>query len=165
MKSAIALALAMLFVCSSCSTGPVVKKDPDVNLAGYHYYQWVTQDQVGYLRLNNPDIDYITGYVRTVRKPGVEDRVRPLVEQVRQRPPFHQLHGEIGPPIRECAQLVDRHDPWMLQLAANLGLLDEPANKIGLVAVRLEQHLDRQVSTEVNSVRNNGPELIEPLAR
>ena len=31
-------------------------------------------------------------------------------EQVGQRPPFHQLHGEERPPVGEGPQLVDRHD-------------------------------------------------------
>ena len=37
----------------------------------------------------------------------------------------------------------------MLQLAADLGFLDEPADQVGLVAVRLEQDLDGQVAAEV----------------
>ena len=37
----------------------------------------------------------------------------------------------------------------MLQLAADLGLLDEAADQLGLVAVRLEQDLHGQVAAEV----------------
>src|SRR5271167_4766596 len=49
-----------------------------------------------------------------------------LRQQRRQRPALHQLHREIGPAVGEGAQLIDRHDPWVLKLAADLGLLDEP---------------------------------------
>ncbi len=44
---------------------------------------------------------------------------------------------------------VNRHNPRMLQLAADLGFLDEPADQFRLLLVRLEQDLDRQVAAEV----------------
>ena len=62
---------------------------------------------------------------------------------------MHQLHREVGPAVGEGAQLVDRHDPRVLELAADLGLLDEAADQLGLVAVCLEQDLDGQVAAEV----------------
>ena len=60
-----------------------------------------------------------------------------------------QLHGEIGPAIGEGAQLVDRHDAGVLELAADLGLLDEAADQFGLVLVALEQDLHGQVAAQV----------------
>ena len=38
----------------------------------------------------------------------------------------------------------------MLQLAADLRLLDEPAHDFGIALVRLQQHLDRQLSAQVD---------------
>ena len=72
---------------------------------------------------------------------GLEDREEPrqvvrrgwaLREQRRQRPAFDQLHGEVGPAVGEGAELVDRHDAGVLELAADLRLLDEPATISGL---------------------------------
>ena len=40
-------------------------------------------------------------------------------------------------------------DPGVLELAADLGLLDEPADHLGVVAVLLPDHLDGQVAAEV----------------
>ncbi len=62
---------------------------------------------------------------------------------------LHQLHREIGPAVGEGAQLVDRHNAGMLELAADLGLLHEPAHQLGLVLVALEQDLHRQVAAQV----------------
>ena len=72
-----------------------------------------------------------------------------LRQQRRQRPPLHQLHREIGPAVGERAQLVDRHDAGMLELAADLRFLHEPPHQLGLLLVALEQDLDRQVAAEV----------------
>ncbi len=60
-----------------------------------------------------------------------------------------QLHREVGPSIGEGPQLVDRDDPRMLELSADLRLLDEPTDHVGLVAVLLTQHFDGQVAPQI----------------
>ena len=77
-------------------------------------------------------------------------RARPFAEQGGQGPPLDQLHGEIRATVGESPQLVDRHDPRMLQLAADLRLLDEPPHHLGIALVRLQQHLDRQLPAQVD---------------
>ena len=62
---------------------------------------------------------------------------------------LHQLHREERPTVLEAAQLIDRDDPRMLQLAADLGFLNETADQTRIVAVLLEQDLDGQVPAEV----------------
>ena len=59
----------------------------------------------------------------------------------RKRLPFHQLHGEERPAVGKRAELVDRHDAGVLKLAADLGLLDEPVDQVGPVAVLVEEDL------------------------
>ena len=87
------------------------------------------------------------------QEPGmVARRVGPLGQDLGQGPAFDQLHGEVGATVGEGAQLVDRDDAGVLQLAADLGLLDEPADKLGLVAVRFQKHLHGEVSAEVGVV-------------
>ena len=49
--------------------------------------------------------------------------------------PFDQLHGEVRPAVAEGAQLVDRHDPRVLQLAADLRLFHEPPDQVGICRV------------------------------
>ena len=69
-----------------------------------------------------------------------------------------QLHREVGTAVAEGAQLVNGHDAGMLQLAGDLGFLDEAANHVGLVAMRFEQNLHRQVATKVGiAALENGP--------
>ena len=58
-----------------------------------------------------------------------------LGQQRGQGAALDQLHGEVGPAVGEGAQLVDRDDAGVLELAADLGLLDEPADQLGVVAV------------------------------
>ncbi len=70
-------------------------------------------------------------------------------QQRRQRPAPDQLHREVGPAVGEGAQLVHRHDAGVLELTADLRLLDEPAHQLGLVLVALEQDLDGQVAAQV----------------
>ena len=60
-----------------------------------------------------------------------------------------QLHREEGPEVGEGAQLVDRHDAGVLELAADLGLLDEAADHVGVVAEVVAQHLEGDVAAEV----------------
>ena len=50
--------------------------------------------------------------------------------------------------VGQRAQLVDRHHAGMLELAADLRLLDEPVDQVGPLAVLVEQDLQRQVAAE-----------------
>ncbi len=60
-----------------------------------------------------------------------------------------QLHGEVGATVGEGAQLVDRDDAGVLELAADLRLLDEAADEGGVVPVLLQEDLDGEVASEV----------------
>ncbi len=60
-----------------------------------------------------------------------------------------ELHRDEQPAVGEASQLVDRRDPGVLELAADLGFLDEPAHHLGVVAVLLPDHLDGEVPAEV----------------
>jgi hypothetical protein len=51
----------------------------------------------------------------------------------------HELHGEVDPAVRVQAQLVDGHDVGVLELAGDLGLLDEPFDPFGILLA--EDHL------------------------
>ncbi len=66
-----------------------------------------------------------------------------------ERVPFHQLHAEERPAVAQGAHLVDRHDAGVLELAADLRLLDEPADHVGIVAEVLAEDLQRDVAPEV----------------
>ena len=92
-------------------------------------------------------------------EPGqVVARVLPLAQEGGQGAALDQLHGKVGAAVAKGAQLVHRDDPGVLQLAADLGLLDEPADEVGLVAVLLQQHLDGQVAAEVGvAALEDGP--------
>ena len=64
----------------------------------------------------------------------VVGRVLPVGQQRGQGAALDQLHREEGPAVGEGAQLVDRHDARVLELAADLRLLDEAADQLGVVA-------------------------------
>jgi hypothetical protein len=91
----------------------------------------------------------------------LEDRDQPLAvragvlalgEQRRQRAPLDELHREEGPLVLHRAELVHRHDARMLQLAADLRLLDEALHDLGPVGEALVEHLDRDVAPEIRVV-------------
>ena len=63
--------------------------------------------------------------------------------------PLTSFMAKYGRRSVEGAQLVDRDHAGVLQLAGDLGLLDEPADQVGVVAMLLEQDLDGQVTAEV----------------
>ena len=84
------------------------------------------------------------------QEPGqVGRRVRPAPEQVGQGPALHQLHAEERPPVGEGAQLVDRDHAGVLELAADLRLLNEPSDQVAVVAEVLAEDLDRDVAADV----------------
>jgi hypothetical protein len=59
----------------------MVKKDSEIELARYHTFQWLTQNQVRELRLEDPYTNDVTSApVRVVIRPELESRIRPLVE-------------------------------------------------------------------------------------
>ena len=71
------------------------------------------------------------------------------LQQRRQGAAPDELHRDEQPAVGEASQVVDRRDPGVLELAADLGLLDEPADHLGVVAVLLPDHLDGEVPAEV----------------
>ena len=73
-----------------------------------------------------------------------------LRQQCRQGSALDQLHGEVWTPVGKCAQLVDRHDTRMLQLAADLRFLDKAVQDVGIAVVRLEHDLDGQVTAQID---------------
>ena len=73
------------------------------------------------------------------------------LEQRRQGTPPDELHRNEQTAVGKAPELVDRDDPGVLKLAANLGLLDETAHHLGLVTVLLPNHLDGEVPAEVES--------------
>ena len=77
-------------------------------------------------------------------------RVLAVLQQRGQGPAPDQLHRDVEPAVGKLAQLVDRDDPRVLELAADLRLLDEPADHLGVVAVLFQDDLDGQVAAEVD---------------
>ncbi len=99
-------------------------------------------------------------------------RILAAGQQLGQRVPLDQLHAEERPAIAEGAHLVDRHDPRVLQLAADLRLLDEPADHVGVIAEILAEHLQGHVAAEVRvaSLEHrahaaSGDLAVDPVAR
>src|SRR5262249_25715635 len=59
-----------------------------------------------------------------------------------------QLHAEERPVVGERPQLVDWHHTGVLQLPADLRLLDEATNQVAVIAKLLAEHLDRHFAIE-----------------
>ena len=79
-------------------------------------------------------------------------------QERRQRAAPHQLHRDEQPAVGQPAQLVDRHDARVLELPADLRLLDESPDHLGVVAMFLADHLDGQVAAEVEvAALEDGP--------
>ena len=60
-----------------------------------------------------------------------------------------QLHAEEGAAVGEGSELVDRDDAGVLELAADLGFLDEAAGHVGVVAVVVAEDLEGDLAVEV----------------
>ena len=77
-------------------------------------------------------------------------RVRPAFEQGRQGAATDQLHRDVETGVGEPAQLVNRDDARVLELAGDLRLLDEATDHLGAVAVLLEDDLDGHVAADID---------------
>ena len=71
------------------------------------------------------------------------------LEQLGQGVALDQLHGEEGPAVGEGAQLVDGDDAGVLELAADLRLLDEPSDHVRIIAEVVAEDLQSHVASEV----------------
>ncbi len=74
--------------------------------------------------------------------------VGPLDKQLGQGPPLDQFHGDVGPVAFEQAELVDRHDARMLELASDPRLGQEPSAQGRVAFAALAEQLDRHVPAE-----------------
>ena len=67
--------------------------------------------------------------------------------------PFTSFMAKNGRPSATEPELVDGHDAGVLELAADLRLLDEPLQDVGPGGVLLAQDLERDVAAEVRVAR------------
>ena len=51
--------------------------------------------------------------------------------------------------VGQRAQIIHRHHARVLELAADLGLLEEPFDQVELIAMLIEQDLEGQVAAQV----------------
>src|SRR5262249_14861672 len=70
-------------------------------------------------------------------------------EERGERAALDELHREIGTARALEAEVVDGHDAGVLELAADLRLLDESIEDRGVAEVVLAQELHRDVAAEV----------------
>ena len=75
--------------------------------------------------------------------------VGPLLQQGGEGPALDQPHREVGPQVGIEPQLIHREDAGMLELAADLGLLDEPLDHRRVPGMARVEHLHRDVPAEV----------------
>ena len=78
----------------------------------------------------------------------IRGRIGPSLEQSIEGLSFDQLHGEERLARAVRAQFIDRHQPRMLQLPADLRLFVKAAHGPALVAVVRQQHLQSQVTPQ-----------------
>ncbi len=72
--------------CAIGSVGPMTdQKDPTLDLTRAKTYKWLDQDGALALRLQNPDLDFITKAVRIEKSPILEERIRPAFESALQK--------------------------------------------------------------------------------
>ena len=104
----------------------------------------------------------------------VVDGIGPLLQQRREASPLDQPHREVGPQVGIEPQFVYRKDAWVLELPADLRLLDEPADQRWIAGAAGVQNLHRDVAAEVGvtalkhdthlATRDLAEELIPPLS-
>jgi len=74
---------------------------------------------------------------------------RAVLQHGRERLSANELHREVGTAVRLQAQAVDRHDAGVLELAADLRLLQEALHHLRIVGVPGSQHLERHTAAQV----------------
>ena len=79
---------------------------------------------------------------------AVGRRVGPAFEQLVEGLALDQLHGQERPAVGQRAEVVNRRDGGVLQLAGDAGLVGEAAGRPGFGAVLLLQHLDGDFAAE-----------------
>ena len=84
-------------------------------------------------------------------RPGRRRTPSASARELRKGPALDQLHREVRAVVGEGAQLVDRHDARVLELAGDLRLLDEAADHLGAVAEVVAEDLDGQVAPRSGS--------------
>ena len=72
-----------------------------------------------------------------------------LRKQLGKSLPLDEFHAEKRALICKLTKLIDRGDAWMLQLTTNLSFLHKTANHVRLVLLGVQQHFDRQVTTQI----------------
>ena len=105
-------------------------KAPTITFAGFRS-RWMTPVGVGV-----PDrLAHLLEHRQ--EPPAVGRRVGPLLEQLVERPPLDELHRQERPAVGQGADLVDRRDAGVLELAGDPRLVEEPAGgeRVGGVAV------------------------------
>jgi hypothetical protein len=80
---------------------------------------------------------------------AVVRRILALLKQRGERAPLDELHREERPAVRLQAEAVDRNDSGVLELRANLRLLDESLEHLRLVRLLLAQQLQGDVAAQV----------------
>ena len=74
-------------------------------------------------------------------------------EELGQRLPFDEFHGEVRPFVSKKTDLVDGDDPGMLKLAADLGLLQKTSGHLSVATVSFQKHLERDIAPQVDVAR------------
>ncbi len=70
-----------LFALAACSSSPFFSfSDKKAPIASYKTYQWISQSEADQLRLMKPPIDYMSGNVKVVRRPDLEQKLRSDIE-------------------------------------------------------------------------------------
>ncbi len=75
--------------------------------------------------------------------------LRAIIEQRGERLPLHELHCEEGALVGLQTQLVDGHDPRVLELPTDLRFFDEALEYLEVAEVAVVDHLERHVPTQI----------------
>ena len=76
--------------------------------------------------------------------------VSACLDQILERRPFDQLHRVVEAPVREQSQIVNGHDPRVIDPAHRSGLVLEPGGPLGIGETRGQDfHRDGPIEADV----------------
>ena len=84
------------------------------------------------------------------KPPSIVAGVRSILQQRRESPALHQLHGEKRAAIGAAAEFQNGNHARVLELAADLRLLDEPLHHGRVAGMAPVQHLDGHLAAELS---------------
>jgi hypothetical protein len=107
------LACSALLSVASCSSAPAnLGSDENVDVSKYKTYRWVSQNDVKVLRLEEPEVDFITGSSTVTSREDVVPRAREVIDRALKDVGYQQV-GDGTPDFFVTFYIKAKDQDWV----------------------------------------------------